>query len=95
MTDEYQGFSNWETWAVSLHLSNDQPIYLETIEILSRDFEYNHKRYEALEEFVFDLLDRRIIDEKISIHRVDFKEVAWGFSETSDKIIKACDESHS
>ncbi len=95
MTEEYQGFSNWESWVVSLHLSNDQNIYLETIEVLSSEFEYNHQRYKALEEYVFDLLDRKIIDEKISIHRVDFEEVARGFNEESDKIIKACDESHS
>jgi DNA/RNA-binding domain of Phe-tRNA-synthetase-like protein len=29
LSEEYQGWSNRETWSVALHLSNDQGLYLE------------------------------------------------------------------
>jgi hypothetical protein len=92
--ESYNGNCNWETWCVGLWLSNDEGIYHETIEILSGDFEYNHQRYSALEDYVSELLDQKIITDKISLHRVDFEEVAEGFSEESDQVIKDCEESN-
>ena len=96
MTDEtYNGFSNWETSNVSLWLSNDEGIYLNTIDLLSKDYKYNHQRFKALKDYVSFLIDSEIITDKISIHRVDFKEVAEGFSEESDKIILECSKRNS
>ena len=88
--ESYNGYSNWESWCVGLWLSNDEGIYHRTIEILSEYFEYNHQRYEALEEYVSELLEENVITDKISIHRVNFEEVSDGFSEESDKVIKEC-----
>jgi len=92
MTDEYQGYSNWETWNASLWLSNDEGMYKTVIAILSREFEYNHQRFEAVGEFFNNLLDEGIITDKISVHRIDWKEVCDGFSEETDKIIEEKNE---
>ena len=84
----YQGYENWETWNVSLWLSNDEGLYYTTIDIMAS----NPPRYskaadiwiadqasEALEEFVNQLLDDNVISDKISIHRVRWQEVMMGF----------------
>lgn len=35
MTDKYNGWTNRETWALKLHLDNDQGLYIETRTIVS------------------------------------------------------------
>ncbi len=89
MSEEmYQGYTNWETWSASLWLSNDERMYRTVIEILSKEYEYNHKRFEAVAEYFVGLLDERAITDKISVHRIDWGEVCEGFSEETDKIIE-------
>ena len=84
----YQGYENWETWYVSLWLSNDQGLYNQVIDLLLQNPPHQNsisKAYfadeasEALEEFVEELLDENVITDKISIHRVDWQEVIMGF----------------
>ena len=84
----YSGYENWETWNVSLWLSNDEGLYRQTIDLMLQ----NPPRYsepgeayfadeasEALKEFVDQLLDENVITDKISIHRVDWQEVMMDF----------------
>lgn len=33
MSTEFNGWANWETWSIALHINNDQGLYL-----LARDF---------------------------------------------------------
>ena len=86
----YSGYENWETWNVSLWLSNDEGLYNQTIELMA----LNPPRYsklakgyfadeasEALKEYVEELLDEDVITDKISIHRVDWQEVLMDFVE--------------
>ncbi len=89
MSEEgYSGYENWETWNVSLWLSNDEGLYLQTIEIMDQNpprYSEPAKAYfadeasEALTEFVDQLLDENVITDKISIHRVDWQEVMMDF----------------
>jgi len=90
----YSGYENWETWNVSLWLSNDEGLYNQTIEIMDQNpprYSEPAKAYfadeasEALEEFVEELLDENIITDKISIHRVDWQEVMMDFADVVGK----------
>ena len=84
----YQGYENWETWNVSLWLSNDEGLYYQTIQIMQQNpprYSQSAKAYfaddasKALEEYVDELLDEKIIKDKISLHRVNWQEVMMGF----------------
>ena len=86
----YSGYENWETWNVSLWLSNDEGLYNQTIDIMNQNpprYSKPAKAYfadeasETLEEFVNELLDENVITDKISIHRVDWQEVMMDFTD--------------
>ena len=89
MTEKgYQGYENWETWNVSLWLSNDEGLYNQTTDLLLQNpprYSEPAKAYfadeasEALEEFVEELLYENVITDKISVHRIDWQEVIMGF----------------
>lgn len=64
--DGYEGWTNRETWAVNLHLSNDEGLYDAVREIRERSNWNDHAGYaaedvqrfaEALEGYVTELLD--------------------------------------
>tara|TARA_Y100000310_G_scaffold199416_1_gene199391 strand:+ start:97 stop:483 length:387 start_codon:yes stop_codon:yes gene_type:complete len=92
---EYQGYENWETWNVSLWLSNDEGLYLTTIDLMANnppEYSKPAKAYfadeasEALEEFVEELLDNNVITDKISIHRVDWQEILMDFESVGTRL---------
>lgn len=57
MTDDtYQGWTNRETWATSLHLMSDQSFYNDVMEMVNNaDDKYDLGR--SLESYVDDLFD--------------------------------------
>jgi hypothetical protein len=77
MSESYEGHSNWETWNISLWLNNDESMYNMALWICKEN-----NALKMLEEYVFDLLDDKIITDKVSIHRVDFREILKDFQET-------------
>ena len=89
MTDETcNGWANWESWVVNLWLTNDEGIYNETLEICNKDtnpHEYEHKRADQLEEYVDMLMDENIITDKVSLHRVNWKEIMASFQQTIEE----------
>ena len=89
MSEEgYSGYENWETWNVSLWLSNDEGLYYQTTDIMANnsptwsapiDTYFADDASEALEDFVNELIDENVIKDKISTHRVNWLEVMMDF----------------
>ena len=84
----YSGYENWETWNVSLWLSNDEGLYYRTADIMANyppRYSEPAKAYfadeasKAVEEYVNELLDENVIIDKISTHRVNWQEVMMDF----------------
>jgi len=84
----YSGYENWETWNVSLWLSNDEGLYYRMTDRMAEfppRYSEPAKAYfadeasKAVEEFVDELLDENVITDKISTHRVNWQEVMMDF----------------
>lgn len=53
---KYNGWANYETWLVDLHLNNDQGTQEAVKELLAQDYEYpTIDRIDALKEFVEEI----------------------------------------
>ena len=82
------GKTNWETWAVDLHLNNDERLHLSVLELMQYNIpQWNDicncylAKSEWLQDYVADLLERKVIDENISLWRVDWQSILEGFLE--------------
>jgi hypothetical protein len=91
--DEYNGWTNRETWAAALHLSNDESLYNICRRMVAGSSN-NMIAGEDLERFVTDAVEcvlypnpnepgeewtRLMISDVGSFWRVDWKEVAQSF----------------
>jgi len=83
--ENYNGWENWETWCINLWLTNDQATYNQVEEILKEEYEFNFQRAEALEEYTEELIDEKVITDRISTHRVNWKEIVDSFEETIEE----------
>ena len=87
MTDEYNGWTNWETWNTHLWLTNDEGTYnliLETVsDIVTNESEasWNWRAGDA----ILDLIEQfkedgiRLIGDEMTMHRVDWTEIGEAF----------------
>jgi hypothetical protein len=98
LSEEYQGWSNRETWGVALHLSNDQGLYIETQALTSEAIDSNlleeagYRLADSLEEWVNDLFEFESvsINEQLfimmtdigSLYRVNWREIAQTYVQT-------------
>jgi len=85
--DSYNGFTNRETWAVSLHIHNDQGLYSEYVDMLNRS-NSQHEFAKELEDWFTELVFTILEDGKLSneargmvldigsLWRVDWYELA-------------------
>jgi hypothetical protein len=90
-SDGYNGWSNYETWNVSLWLGNDEPMYHD-VNRLARRAEVSNTHDEAVEElgesirqYVTDLFTDSgkfgDLDTEAELGAVDWDEVAAGWLE--------------
>jgi hypothetical protein len=89
-TETYNGWTNRETWATALHISNDQGLE-DTAAELTRDAADVYRLADALECFVDEVLDDDHVRENPhafmmltdigSLWRVDWREIAANYWE--------------
>lgn len=84
-TTEYQGWKNYETWAVNLHLGNDQGLYNAALELAARQYEHNFERADAFKEFTEEVVGELggIAGDLLTaaLSRVDWEAVADSWKE--------------
>lgn len=95
-SEEYNGWINRETWALSLHLNNTQELYNEmraiTLDITLKDYEKEDKLRDFVEDLFNDVFQKNeescyykdallMVQDVGSLWRVDFKEVVLNNSE--------------
>lgn len=75
MTTDYNGWTNWETWAVNLHLTNDYNLYRKLV-----DFADMHKGQATTKEWrrftVANLRLSTIERKPIDMSAVNWQELA-------------------
>jgi hypothetical protein len=94
MCEEYNGWTNRETWAVALHINNDEGLYYHALDMASGYDGDRDGLAEAIEEWVTELLDMEEVlsappaqrkalismsSDIGSLYRVDWLEVADSF----------------
>ncbi len=94
--EEYNGWTNRETWALNLHLTNDEWLYNEVRSLLKQKYEFKHQKDDALRTFVEDLkynlyegeyegetlkLFINMFDDIGSLWRVNYTEIVKTFLE--------------
>jgi hypothetical protein len=97
MSEEYNGWSNRETWATSLHLNNDQGLYETVRDWAVSNWEEDESEAvtilaESIEDFVTELLETDWDGVKFmrydigSLWRVNWREIADSF--ISEMLVK-------
>jgi len=56
-SETYNGYTNRETWAMALWLSNTEQYYHAAREVLAQEYEYKCLRDDALKDWVDDVLN--------------------------------------
>jgi hypothetical protein len=91
MCEEYNGWVNRETWAMALHLSNDEGLYMTCVDLVGDD---PMRGAQSIESSVTDWFDwvlcendapewiRNMVADVGSLYRVDWLAVAKSFVES-------------
>lgn len=90
MTEEYNGWTNRETWATALHINNDEGLYKTVQDWAVSNLEEQESEAvtvlaESIEDFVTELLDSDWDGVKSmrydigSLWRVNWREIANSF----------------
>ena len=88
-TEEYNGWTNHETWAVDLWLSNDEGLYNEVYEIVKNSKD-ELEAEKSIKDYVEDLRDisrdageelKNMFKDIGSLWRVNWQEIAEAWKE--------------
>jgi len=97
MCEEYNGWTNRETWATALHLNNDQALYETVRDWAVSNWEEQESEAvmvlsESIEDFVTELVESDWDGVKFmrsdigSLYRVNWREIAESF--ISEMLVK-------
>jgi hypothetical protein len=97
MCEEYNGWTNRETWATALHLNNDQGLYETVRDWAVSNWEEDESEAvtvlsESIEDFVTELVESDWDGVKFmrsdigSLYRVNWREIAESF--ISEMLVK-------
>jgi hypothetical protein len=97
MCEEYNGWTNRETWATALHLNNDQGLYETVRDWAVSNWEEQESEAvtvlsESIEDFVTELVESDWDGVKFmrsdigSLYRVNWREIAESF--ISEMLVK-------
>ena len=94
MTDEYNGWTNRETWACNLWLANDEGLYAGATEIVESLVGTSAQRIgEALVEWFRELVEElNLVDISRDIGswwRVDERELGTAWVETMEELVQS------
>lgn len=63
MSDKYQGWTNYPTWAAHLWITNEEGLFDETRELVKRPYKLKVERDDALKYFIEDYLFEGLFQE--------------------------------
>lgn len=75
----YNGWKNWETWNANLWLNNDELTYNTCLDLVKIHKNNRLKTSQAIEELWLDITENGYVTDKITLHRIDFDEIAKTF----------------
>ena len=94
MCEEYNGWTNRETWATALHINNEQAFYYHAQDMAAGYQDDKSGLADALEEWIGELLDMEMVlsappenrrelinmsNDIGSLYRVNWREIAESF----------------
>lgn len=85
---KYNGWTNYETWLVALHIDNDEGLQEEIKRLIQEKYEYEFERAEAIKNFFEELLipedSKELLKNDLlnaTLREVNWKEIIESFEE--------------
>jgi len=87
-TEKYEGHTNFETWAVALHLKNTENIYQQALAVVEKGFTDWLNWTEQINGYVHP---KHLVGQHLKTFWLDYIEKVWGaaFTFKSEKTIRA------
>ena len=76
LNEDYQGWSNWDTWNANLHLTNDEGTYKMAMKARNK---------KALKDLFMQMFGNGT--DGINVNKVDFQEIHDGLNESQDPMV--------
>lgn len=76
-TQDYQGWTNRETWATALHIDNDQVLLETALEYAKGRLEENEGDLETALYYLAENLDGWIVDDLLTLENISGNQGLW------------------